>query len=256
MKIGRWEIECDLDDGARIGCLRFDGLDLLTTRPAEHRPPKADCGRYETRSVYGYDDCFPTVEACGQWPDHGEVCWLRWSGTPVACNVASALAPLYFTRRLDFEADRLRWNFAVENFGATPFPVQHVMHPLIPCEEIDAIELPAGEGYDASQVEADLLALLPGNARMLFLSNVTEGLVRVGFRRGLQLTLRFPTDLFPTLGVWWNNRGYPDEQGLRRSECAFEPVPGSDSKLASGTTMTVPAKGRIAWHIDWEISSR
>jgi hypothetical protein len=256
VKIGRWKIECDLADGARIGQLSFDGVDLLTTKPADFLPPKADYGRYETRPVYGYDDCFPTVEACGQWPDHGELCWLRWSGTPVACSVASELSPLQFTRRLDFEDNRLRWSFAVENSGDTPYPVQHVMHPLMPVEEIDTIELPAGEGYDANQVAAELLALPSGNARMLFLKNVTDGLVRVGLRRGLQLTVCFPTNLFPTLGIWWNNQGYPDESGLRRSECAFEPVPGPDSKLNNGTTLSVPAQGRIAWHIDWEFSCR
>ena len=256
MKTGRWEIECDLADGARIGRLRFDGVDLLTTTPADFRPPVADYGRYETRPVYGYDDCFPTVDACGQWPDHGELCWLRWSGTPVACSVASALSPLRFARRLDFEAGRLRWNFAVENNGDTPLPVQHVMHPLMPVAQIDAVALPTGAGYDASQIAAELLALPPGNTRMLYLQNVTEGMVRIGFRRGLQLTGRFPTDLFPTLGIWWNNQGYPAEPGLRRSECAFEPVPGPNSTLTSGTTLTVPAQGRIAWHIDWEVSCR
>jgi hypothetical protein len=33
-------------------------------------------------------------------------------------------------------------------------------------------------------------------------------------------------------------------------------VPGPDSTLTSGTTMTVPAQGRIAWHIDWEVACR
>ena len=256
MQIGRWEIECDLADGARIGRLRFDGMDLLTTEPANFRPPKAKYGRYETRPVYGYDDCFPTVEACEQWPDHGELCWLRWSGNPLECSAISTLAPLRFTRRLDFEASRLRWNFAAENSGLTPFPVQHVMHPLMPCDAMGAIELPAGEGYDPRHVAADLLASASGNARMLYLKNVSKGIVRVTFRRGLQLTVHFPIDLFPTLGIWWHNRGYPDEQGVRRSECAFEPVPGYDSKLINGTTLTVPAQGRLAWHIDWEVSCR
>lgn len=256
IKIGRWEIECDLADGARIGRLRYDGIDLLTTKPADFRPPKADYGRYETRPVYGYDDCFPTVEACGQWPDHGELCWLYWTGTPVACSAVSALAPLRFTRRLDLDASWFRWNFAVENSGDTPLPVQHVMHPLMPCGEIDALELPAGEGYNASQVSAELLALPQGNTRMLYLKNVTKGMVKVGFRRGLQLTMHFPIDLFPTLAIWWNKQGYPDEPGLRRSECAFEPVPGPDSMLTSGTTMTVLAQGQLAWHIDWEVSCR
>jgi hypothetical protein len=255
-RIGRWEMACNLADGARIGRLRYHGVDLLTGEPAGFRPPQSNFGHYETRPVYGYDDCFPTVEACGSWPDHGEVCWRPWSGAPTECTVASALAPLRLTRRLAFEGARLRWSFAVDNDGPAPFPVQHVMHALMPMHEIDAIELPSGQGCDARQIAADLLALPSGNVRMLYQKGLTNGVVRLGFLGGLWLTMRFPSDIFPTLGIWWNNRGYPNEHGLHRSECAFEPTPGQDSMLAHGTTMTVPAQGQLAWQIDWEIERR
>ena len=250
----RWEMECNLADGARIGRLAYAGVDLLTTAPAGFRPPTADYGRYETRPVYGYDDCFPTVEACGDWPDHGELCWLKWSGSPADCTVTSALAPLRFNRRLEFAPDRLRWHFAVANLGATPCAVQHVMHPLMPLGEVVDLVLPAGDGYDAARVAADLLSLEHSQTRMLYLPKVRQGQVRIGFREGLQLKVRFPTDLFPTLAIWWNHLAYPDEAGLRRSECAFEPVPGPDSRLANGTTMVVPANGALNWSIDWEVS--
>jgi hypothetical protein len=253
-RFGPWEIAGDLADGARIGRLRYAGVDLLTAAPADFRPPAGNYGRYETRPVYGYDDCFPTVDACGPWPDHGELCWLPWTGSVADGAVASQLAPLRFTRRLEFEPDRLRWHFRVRNDGTSPYPVQHVMHPLMPPEAIEAIELPAGEAYDPAAVAAELAALPAGSARMLFLQNVSEGAVRLGFRGGPRLTMRFPLDLFPTLGIWWNRRGYPAEPGRQRSECAFEPVPGGDSTLAHGTTLTVPAGGELSWYIDWEIA--
>ena len=253
-RFGPWEVACDLADGARLGRLRCHGVDLLTTAPAGFRPPAGDYGRYETRPVYGYDDCFPTVDACGPWPDHGELCWLPWTGSVVDCTAASTLAPLRFQRRLEFHADRLRWHFAVGNAGAMPFPVQHVMHPLLPLDAITTIELPPGPGYDASAVAAELRAQPAGTARMLFLQNVSEGVVGLFFRGGLRLTMRFPLDLFPTLGIWWNRNGYPAEPGRQRSECAFEPIPGPDSTLTHGTTLTVPAGGELSWHIDWEIA--
>lgn len=253
-RFGPWEVACDLADGARLGRLRCHGVDLLTTAPASFRPPAGDYGRYETRPVYGYDDCFPTVDACGPWPDHGELCWLPWTGSVLDCTAASTLAPLRFQRRLEFHADRLRWHFAVGNAGVMPLPVQHVMHPLLPLDAITTVELPPGPGYDAAAVAAELRAQTAGTARMLFLQNVSEGVVRLGFRGGLRLTMRFPLDLFPTLGIWWNHRGYPAEPGLPRSECAFEPIPGSDSTLTHGTTMNVPAGGELSWRIDWEVA--
>src|SRR5690625_5632388 len=50
---------------------------------------------------------------------------------------------------------------------------------------------------------------------------------------GLAVTMRFPLNHFPTLGIWWNNLAYPDEDGCRRDECAFEPVPGTTSHLGN-----------------------
>lgn len=253
-RFGPWEVACDLPDGARLGPLRCHGVDLLTTAPARFQPPAGDYGRYETRPVFGYDDCFPTVDACGPWPDHGELCWLPWSGSVVDCTVSSRLAPLRFRRRLEFHADQLRWHFTVFNAGQAPFPVQHVMHPLLPLDAIESIELPPGSGYDACAVAAELRNQPAGTARMLFLQDVAEGAVRLSFRGGVRLTTRFPLNLFPTLGIWWNHRGYPAEPGLQRSECAFEPIPGADSTLTRGTTMTVPANDELSWHIDWEIA--
>lgn len=253
---GSWRMECDLADGARIRRLRFQEADLLTAKPEAFRPPQADYGRYETRPVFAYDDCFPTVEQCAHWPDHGEVCWLPWSGTPVDCHATSALAPLRFSRRLDFKNHRLLWSFAVENSGSVAIPVQHVMHPLFPLDEVETIQLPAGDGYEPHRLATELLAACPGTFRMDFLRGIKRGEVRIGFRQGLQLAIRFPTSWFPTLGIWWNNRGYPNEVGLHRSECSFQPVAGPDSRLTSGTTMTVPPRGRLNWEIEWEVSCR
>ncbi len=85
VKFGRWMIEYDLDNGARLNRLCFDKFDLLTTNPENFRPPSEDYGEYETRPVFGYDDCFPSVDQCNypgmDWkiPDHGELCWLKWN---------------------------------------------------------------------------------------------------------------------------------------------------------------------------------
>lgn len=231
-------MECLLADGARLRRLQYDGVDLLTTPPAVFRPPSRDYGRYETRPVYGYDDCFPTVDPCDDWPDHGELCWLPWRGSIKECSVHSEKWPVVFTRRLTFGERSLLWSFAAANHGDQPLAAQHVMHALMPLDQITATDLALPE-------------VPPGKYEMLFLP--ATGQFTLTFRAGLRLRVTFDPKLFPTVGVWLNNNGYPDEDGCRRCECAFEPTPGKTSRLSDGTTMILPPRGELTWQVKWEI---
>src|SRR5690606_10881696 len=126
---GQWDVVCRPDDGARLVRLAWAGCELLTGEPEAFVVPVADFGAYERRPVFGYDDCFPTVDACG-YPggggvpvaDHGELCWRQWElGTEPGCLVASVhseLLPVTFVRRMRFVGDLLRWEFEVVNRGA------------------------------------------------------------------------------------------------------------------------------------------
>jgi hypothetical protein len=113
---------------------------------------------------------------------------------------------------------------------------------------------PAGSAT-AEVCARDLLDLPRGSARMLLLRGVREGRVTIGFSSGLELRVEWPAAVMPTLGIWWNNRGYPDEEGCRRSECAFESIPGSSSSLAHSwrrePCLSVEPAGRRSWEIDW-----
>ena len=246
--IGRWAVECEPADGARIGRLQCDGIDLLTAAPRPFRPPARDYGKYELRPVYGYDDCFPTVAPCSGWPDHGELCWLAWEGSETECSVRSARWPVTFSRRLEFGDRTLRWHFGVTNRGDRALPFQHVMHPLMPLDQVTSLELPA------AGVARRLLELPPGAVEMVHLEGGAAGRLAVGLRAGVTLRVTYPPDLFPTLSIWWNNRGYPDEAGLRRCECAFEPTPGRNPKLSDGSTLTVEAGRTLSWQVLWEVT--
>ena len=274
---GHWQVECCPADGARLTRLAWAGTDLLTTAPAAFRPPARDYGRYETRPVYGYDDCFPTVDASPYpgcpWavPDHGELCWREWAVAvepdQLVCAVRSEHLPLTFTRRLRFAGHRLEWQFSVLNEGPADLPFLHVMHALLPLAAVTGLTLPArGTVYDEiaqgplaepGDVAARLLAVPPGQARMLILHDVQVGQVTVHLRGGLALRMTYPVALFPALGIWWNHAAYPDEEGCRRTECAFEPLGGPYSQLArshaAGRTQIVPGRGESAWTIGWEV---
>lgn len=287
--LGPWTVACTPEDGGRLTSLRHGGTDLLTGAPTAFRPPAADHGRYEMRPVHGYDDCFPSVDACawpeGGWqvPDHGELCWLPAEVTQPAPDrlefaFASRALPVRFVRAMRFGASELEWAFRVENCGDRPLAFLHVMHALLPVVRVTIHRLPrfascvdevSGLAAACRQPEevAGLLRGVRGAARMLLLRGVEEGRVvlaldgadgRPASRR--RLTVLFPAALFPTLGIWWNAGGYPDEDGRRREECAFEPLSGPRSSLAAcrsagGTVLSAPAGGAVEWTILWRVES-
>ncbi len=274
-----WHLIYTPGDGARIDRLQYRGVDLLTTRPGAFRPPQGDYGLYETRPVYGYDDCFPSVERSPypgmdwQVPDHGEVCWLEWDAVQhdsgIFFIVKSRKLPLVFKRKIMFMEKELQWHFEVVNHGDKRYPFQHVIHPLIPLDDVTAIALPEfGEAHDAirdkklevenaGELSRFLLEQPAGTAHMLFIREVASDRLSFELRKELRLTMVFPRKFFPTIGIWWNKDGYPDEEGLRRNECAFEPVPGSNSTLADAfgedKCLYVEPGRSLKWRICWKM---
>ena len=91
---------------------------------------------------------------------------------------------------------------------------------------------------------------------MLILKEITDGFVKLKFSNGLKLEIRFDHILFPTLGIWWNNKGYP-EGGQLRTECAFEPIPGTCSDLSKsfrdGVYLSVAPGEKLYWEVIWTI---
>jgi len=145
-----------------------------------------------------------------------------------------------------------------------------VMHPLMPLKNIVAIQLPhfscayddiAAQNVDldsSDKVEEFLMGQPEGTAQMLFLQKIEKGQLSLVFKKGVQLEINFSKDLFPTIGIWWNNNGYPDETNLRRNECAFEPISGANSSLKNtnkaGNCLFVSAGQKITWDIEWKMT--
>lgn len=279
-KYGPWQVNYTPEDGARLNRLFYNGCELLTTGPASFRPPSTDYGLYETRPVYGYDDCFPSCDPCkfpgSDWdiPDHGEICWLNWKVAEkenhLICKVESEVLPVIFKREMIFFENNLVWKFEVQNNSDEDLPFVHVMHPLLPLEDIINIKLPefktaydeiAGQKMDLQNAESIrnyLLRLKKRTTNMLFLQNVKSGKMSWIYKNNLQIEMCFPVEFFPTIGIWWNNSAYPDEDGCRRNECAFEPIPGPVSELSAayndGSCLSVAPGKSLIWEIVWELS--
>ena len=276
----KWLVEYTIEDGARLDKLSFDNYNLITTEPVSFRPPSTDYGEYETRPVYGYDDCFPSVDISKfpgkEWniPDHGELCWLKWDVVSkidsLIFAVRSKELSIVFKREMNFSKNGITWKFEVENDSDKTIPFQHVMHPLMPLDEVVDFKLPNFKSlYNAmnDQIMAEinkseavknyLLNQKVGSANMLFLQNVNAGEVSWTYKNGLHFKVSFSKEKFPSIGIWWNNSAYPDEEGCRRNECAFEPIPGMNSVLIdnykNGTCLSVMPGGIFTWQIRWDI---
>ncbi|MBT3276243.1 MAG: hypothetical protein HN368_24055, partial [Spirochaetales bacterium] len=120
---GNWKVSCLPGDGGRISSLAYAGHQILTPSPSEFRKPSSRLGEYETRPVYGYDDCFPTVDECNfpgesfKCRDHGQLCWSKWhiakKANQLICIVESDRPRIVFTRVLSFSGDCLTWRFTI-----------------------------------------------------------------------------------------------------------------------------------------------
>jgi hypothetical protein len=276
---GNWHIEYIPDDGARISSLKYAGQDLLTSLPVNFKPPDRSYGEYETRPVFGYDDCFPTVDACtypgGNYDcrDHGELCWQQWftevNGSNIIFSTDCFQPTVNFKRILRFQGNRLTWRFEATSLNMKRSVFLHVMHALLPLDKIGYLEIPecrkifdeikSGETGLKSAADAReyLLDFQPGAFGMLLLQEITDGFVMLRFSNGLKLEIRFDHALFPTLGIWWNNGGYP-EGGQLRTECAFEPIPGTCSDLSKsfidGAYLSVEPGKQMCWEIIWTVT--
>lgn len=276
----KWLVEYTTEDGARLNKISFDNYDLMTTEPESFRPPSTDYGEYETRPVYGYDDCFPSVDVSEfpgkEWniPDHGEICWLSWDTISkpdsLIFTVKSKELPVIFKREMNFSKNGIIWKFEVKNEGDKTLPFQHVMHPLMPLDEVVDFELPNFKSlYNAisdhimlelnnpEAVKKYLLSQKIGSANMLFLQKVENGEMSWMYKNGLHLKVSFSIENFPSIGIWWNNSAYPDENGCRRNECSFQPIPGLTSTLMenykNGTCLYVSPGETFTWQIRWDI---
>ena len=170
-----------------------------------------------------------------------------------------------------FTESSINWSFEVLNEGTMILPFQHSMHPLIRVEEIKWIELPEFESaFDWNKkhvvksmtpvrVAEFLLGRPEGSVEMLFLRNIKTGKLNWKYNNGVSIKLSFPVEHFPTVGIWWNKNGYPDEDGIRRNECAFEPTAGHTSVLshayADGNCLSVGPGEKFTWQITWEMES-
>lgn len=281
---GDWRVDCE-HSGGRLGRIAWRGRDLLTgphLPGGVFFPPDPRWGQYETRPVYGYDDCWPSLET-SSWPgrgtavrDHGELCWLPWS---VVVQQASLLASVadpegewLFSRTLSCDDGALRFDFTCRNTGDRPLCMGWAGHALVPPGAVVGLCLPNCEAVrqeypsvapaqnraptTAGAVWPWLSSLSPGEAVMLVLPNCHSPALTIALD-GLRWRLTIEEVPGPSLGLWYNRGGYPPEPGPSRDEFGVEWMLTAECLLKqavqNGSAITLSPEQELHWTVIWSI---
>ncbi|MEI6503824.1 MAG: hypothetical protein WCP21_22665 [Armatimonadota bacterium] len=280
---GDWAVECD-PDGGRLTRIAWRGRDLLT-RPhlpgGVFTPPDPKWGEFETRPVFGYDDCWPSLEI-SVWPDrdqpvrdHGELCWRRWSVTPTELALHAAVSEpgdWTFARDLSCPDGALRFDFAVTNTGDRPLTMSWAGHALLPPGALRGLVLPECEAItqefpEAGEMEMQLaeawpyLAALPrGAAVMLVLRHCHTPEFTVALDDDLRWRVGIEGARRPSLGLWYNHGGYPPQPGLERTELGLEWLLTPECVLKqaaqSGSAIVLAPREKLRWVVIWSIEEK
>lgn len=280
---GDWRVLFDPNDGGRIASVKWHDYELLA-QPylpgGKFLMPSDEYGEYEARQVYGYDDCWPSLDP-SSWSDmncdvrdHGELVWRKWTfkydGRDLVASVGDRSQGWLFERRISVESDALRFDFRCANLGRSPMPFTWFGHALTPASLTKGLLLPDFERIVQVYPE-DVLQRLPclesPEDLWQYLRSLPEGSAVEFSLMGLKqkvFTLMFDDlmwrcslecDVVPDLHLWFNRRGYPMPEKLSRDEFGVEWMLGGASRLSDaveiGSAVCVPPGMQKNWAMVW-----
>lgn len=228
----------------------------------------------------GFDECFPTIEACEwqsrQLPCHGEV-WsvpwaldeAAWEQGIISTTVRCKQSPFELNRQVSVRENQLHLKYLLRNQGANPEPYLWAFHPMIQVSAEDRVELPPEvqalrlEGATGSPMSApgsnwtwpspfpdfqlDRFELGANQCASVkgFTRKLENTWARIANRaNGEFLEIAWDAEPNPFLGVWINRGAYQGFQYV----AALEPTNGqTDSLCRHHTNQILPAGGECSW---------
>jgi len=177
-----------------------------------------------------------------------------------------------FSRELSCPSGALRFGFSITNAGDRPLTMSWAGHALIPPSAVRDLLLPdceaitqefplpaAGVDRSAANLWPHLASLPRGEAAMLVLRNCHAPEFTVSLD-GLRWRIAIEGVSRPSLGLWYNNRGYPPEPGLEREEFGLEwmltPECVLEQAAHSGTAITLAPQEGLRWAVIWSIEEK
>ncbi|MEM1484142.1 DUF5107 domain-containing protein [Oscillospiraceae bacterium PP1C4] len=181
---------------------------------------------FEEFEACGFDDAFPTVDACDvtigslltSYPDHGEI----WSAAFEYLIEDNCVTLIYNSERLHYcyvkiislQGNHVVCSYRIMNTGKNPLPYLWVCHCLVNYREDMKLILP--EGIKKTVFSGDRME------KWHLDSAVTEG--RCGYEyptEGMQAIFTYDAKKLPYLGYWQTTGGYRGD-----CNCALEPAAG------------------------------
>ncbi|RKP48938.1 hypothetical protein D7Z26_21520 [Cohnella endophytica] len=275
--------------GAKIVSLRYKptGKEWLVDSGSRFLAPVEYGSEFGQADLSGWDECFPTIVACGYpaegvykgalLPDHGELWSIPWEasayGGELTCKVNGRALPYEFTRSISFLDDNsVRIEYSAANLSSEPLSVFWCAHPLFVATEQSRIILPAevtqllcvdggqrltkGRLYEWPHGDGslprgiDLIGPLAAKDSRKYYVNgrVEEG--RTGLIErdsGEYVTLEWDPVQLPYLGVWIDEGRLIGHQTV----CALEPCNGFydrlDEAYGRGRTVRIEANQTERW---------
>jgi galactose mutarotase-like enzyme len=212
----------------------------------------------------GFDECFPTIEAC-EWqgrrlPCHGEV-WSvpwkldeqAWERGIISTTVTCRQSPFELNRQLSLRGNQVHLNYLLRNKGEQPEAYLWAFHPMMRVNSDDRLELPeevrilqvegargvpenapesdwswpspfAGFELDRFELGANESASVKG-----FTGKLKESAARIASQaNGEYFEISWEAEPNPFLGVWINRGAYQGFQYV----AALEPTNGQTDFLS------------------------
>lgn len=278
--------------GGKVASLRYlpQNFELLFQNPKGAFRP-ARCGDdFSAYEACGFDEAFPTVDACTvqvggravAYPDHGEL-WsapftARTEGETLCLSFESPLLGYRYEKRFSLAGDVLVCDYAIENPTSADLPALWVCHCLVRAEPDMRILLPPevqtvqnvfssdhlGEEkrllpYPLAQGPRGPINLsrMPADGQLKFYAQGPVGAGWCGYEYPsscVRALLRYDAAALPYLGFWATAGGYRGDVN-----CALEPANGYYDNIptarAFGACPVLPAGDRWVFRLEISLSS-
>ena len=193
-------------------------------------------------------------------PDHGELWSIPWNyqiddkSKNVNLWVNGIRFPYLFEKRVSINKNKVKISYSIEN--KSPFDMDYIwaLHPLFNTSHDMSIVVPDGMDKIINSVAGPTLneygkiydfpmatlgngkridlSIIPekntyGYQKYYFLGKVKEGWCKViDNKKGISITLNYPKEKVPYLGIWVNEGGWGDQYNI-----ALEPATGAMDRV-------------------------
>lgn len=152
-------LRVDVRRGAKVTALTdlVNEREWLVPGPSGATPLPQYGDGFTDQPLYGWDEMFPTVDACHglaepfsdvHLPDHGEVWSRAWrvdecTSTVLECSIDGRALPYRLSRRLEVTGSTVVLEYSAQTSAPTSVPVLWAAHPQLEARSGTALRLPS-----------------------------------------------------------------------------------------------------------------